>query len=91
MMTDAPHTITLTLTPEEETLIATLAQEKGLSTPADVLRTLLHDAVAISDALWDKTFAETQDVLDQLADEAHTEYLAGRTEDFDPDTDPDAP
>jgi hypothetical protein len=88
-MDDASHTVTLTLTPEEETLIATLAQEKGLTGPADVLRTLLHEAVAISDALWDKTFSETQDVLDRLADEAHADYLAGRTEDFDRDTDPD--
>lgn len=84
-MTDAPHTVTLTLTPEEEKLIAALAQERGLDAPADVLRTLLHDAA--EDALWDKTFAETQDVLDRLADEAHAEYLAGRTEDFDPDAD----
>lgn len=85
-MTDSPHTVTLTLTPEEENLIAVIAQERGLSAPADVLRTLLHNASEISDALWDKTFAETQDVLDRLADEAHAEYLAGRTEDFDPDT-----
>jgi hypothetical protein len=49
-----------------------------------VLRALLHDAVAIYDALWDKTFAETQEVLDRLADEAHAEYMAGLTEDFDP-------
>jgi hypothetical protein len=90
-MTEMPHTVTLTLTPEEEKLIAALAQERGLDAPADVLRTLLHDAAEISDALWDKTFAETQDVLDRLADEGHAEYLAGRTEDFDPDLDPDSP
>jgi len=48
---------------------------------------LLHDAVEIYDALWDKTFAETQDVLDRLADKAHEEYMAGLTEDFDPDAD----
>lgn len=90
-MTDTPHTITLTLDPQEEAMIATLGQERGLNAPADVLRALLHDAAEIYDALWDKTFADTQDLLDQLADEAHKDYVAGRTEDFDPDTDPDAP
>jgi hypothetical protein len=38
------------------------------------------------DALWDKTFEASQDLLDQLANEAHAEYAAGLTEDFDPDT-----
>lgn len=38
------------------------------------------------DALWDKTFENSQDLLNQLAEEAHDEYLAGLTEDFDPDT-----
>ena len=70
-------------------MIETLAHERGIHEPADVLRALLHDAVEIYDALWDKTFAETQDVLHKLADEAHVEYVAGLTEDFDPDTDPD--
>jgi hypothetical protein len=75
--------ITLTLSDAELKLIEALAHEQGLTSHADVLRTLLHDAVAIYDKLWDKTFAETQDLLDQLADEAHAEYLAGQTEDFD--------
>lgn len=89
-MNDAYHTITLTLTEEEELLVATLARERGLDAPADVLRALIHDAADIYDALWDKTFADSQEVLDALADEAHAEYLAGLTEDFDPDNDPDA-
>jgi hypothetical protein len=78
-MVNTPHTITLTLTDEEEALVETLARERGLDAPADVLRALLHDAVEIYDALWDKTFANSQDVLDALADEAHAEYLAGLT------------
>jgi predicted HD phosphohydrolase len=89
-MSANPTIITLRLTEEEEYLIAALAQERGLSTPADVLRALLHDATEIYDALWDKTLEASQDVLDKLADEAHEEYLAGLTEDFDPDSDPDA-
>lgn len=31
--------VTLTLTPEEERLVAALAQERGLTAPADVART----------------------------------------------------
>jgi hypothetical protein len=41
------------------------------------------------DALWDEMFAASQDFLEALADQTHAEYLAGLTEDFDPDTDPD--
>lgn len=42
-----------------------------------------------SDALWDKVFASSQDYLDKLADEIEEKYLAGLTEDFDPENDPD--
>lgn len=85
-MSDSSHMVSLTLTEEEAAVVEMLAREQGLDAPADVLRALLHDVAEIYDALWDKTFADSQDVLDQLADEAHTEYLAGHTEDFDPDT-----
>jgi hypothetical protein len=37
--------------------------------------------------MWDRKFEATQDVLDKLADEGHAAYLAGETEDFDPDED----
>lgn len=81
------HSITLTLSEEENALLDALAHEQGLATSADALRTLIHDAVAIYDALWDKTFSDSQDLLDRLADEADAEYAAGQTEDFDPDSD----
>jgi hypothetical protein len=42
-----------------------------------------------SDALWDKMFASSQDYLDKLAEEIEAKYLAGLTEEFDPDNDPD--
>ena len=71
------NTITLTLSDEERDLITALAQERGLESPADVLHALLKDAVAVYDALWDKTFADSQDILDKLADEAHEEFVAG--------------
>jgi hypothetical protein len=89
-MSQIPRTITLTLSEEEAALVNALARERGLDTPEAVLRLLLHEVVEIYDALWDKTWANSQDVLDRLADEAHAEYLAGLTEDFDPDTDSDA-
>jgi hypothetical protein len=89
-MNPSPKTITVTLTEEEAALVEALARERGFSEPTEVLHALLHDVVEIYDALWDKTFAESQDLLERLADEAHAEYLAGLTEDFDPDEDPDA-
>jgi acid phosphatase family membrane protein YuiD len=81
------HTITLTLSEEEAQLVTALAREQGFDTPQAALRALLHDAMAVYDALWDKTFADSQTVLEQLAEEAHAEYLAGLTEAFDPDND----
>jgi hypothetical protein len=47
------------------------------------------EELAADEALWDKQFADSQDVLDQLAESIHADYIAGLTEDFDPDTDPD--
>jgi hypothetical protein len=84
-------TITLTLSEDEAELLNTLARERGLNAPDAALHALLQDAAALYDALWDKTFADSQDVLERLADEGLAEYAAGLTEDFDPDNDPDAP
>jgi hypothetical protein len=39
-----------------------------------------------SERRWDDLFARSQDVLSRLADEAHEDYLAGRTEPLDPET-----
>lgn len=75
--------ITVTLTEEENKLIEQLALERGFQTSSEAFRALLHDAIAIYDALWDKTFEQSQDLLDHLADEARAAYLAGETEDFD--------
>lgn len=86
-----PLTVTVELTEYEQTQIEALAHERGLDAPADVLRALLYEAVAAYDLLWDEKFAASQDVLDQLADAGHREYMAGQTEEFDPDNDPNAP
>jgi len=34
---------------------------------------------------WDKAFAESQDVLSQLAEEARTEHKKGQTQTLDPE------
>ncbi len=39
-----------------------------------------------SERRWDDLFARSQDLLSRLADEAHEDYLAGRTEPLDPET-----
>jgi len=39
-----------------------------------------------SERRWDESFARSSDALEQLADEALTEYRSGKTEELDPDT-----
>jgi hypothetical protein len=39
-----------------------------------------------SERRWDDLFARSQDLLSRLADEAHEDCLAGRTEPLDPET-----
>jgi hypothetical protein len=38
-----------------------------------------------SERHWDEAFADSADILTQLADEALTEHHAGRTQELDPD------
>jgi hypothetical protein len=40
---------------------------------------------AIEDRKWDRSFAQSHNVLEQLADEAIAEHRAGRTKPIDPD------
>ncbi len=56
-----------------------------------IIETIDPEAEAGDDAQWDEQFASSPDVLEFLAREGHEEYLQGLTDDFDPDTDPDAP
>jgi len=80
-------TVTLSLSDEERRLVQQLIEERGFDTPEAALHALLQDAAQVYDDLWEKTFAESQDLLSQLAGEAHEEYVAGLTEVFDPDID----
>lgn len=50
----------------------------------DALAELLLAELA-SEAEWDRRFAATPDRLAELADEAHGDYVQGRTEPLDPD------
>ncbi len=52
-----------------------------------IIKTITAEDEAADEALWDEQFAKSQDLLEQMAEEAHQEYLAGLTEDFDPDDD----
>ncbi len=69
------------------TLSETFAAEQGISDPAEAFRALLHEYVALSDALWDEKFAHSGDRLDRLAAQVDEQIAAGLVEDFDPDYD----
>ncbi|MBI1278264.1 MAG: hypothetical protein GC179_09070 [Anaerolineaceae bacterium] len=79
-MTAPIHELTITLTDEEFKLLQTFAAEHGFAELEAALPAVLHDR------LWDEQFAASQDLLSELAAEAHQEYLAGNTEELDPDT-----
>ncbi|MFC1976158.1 hypothetical protein ACFLXQ_07150 [Chloroflexota bacterium] len=49
----------------------------------DVFATWILKELA-SEQRWEKAFADSEDVLAQLADEALTEYQAGQTQELDP-------
>ena len=49
------------------------------------IETISADEVAADEALWDEQFARSQEVLERMSQEAHEEYVAGLTEEFDPD------
>jgi len=76
------HQITTRLTDEEYQLLQSFAAAQGINLE-NAIPTIIHDQ------LWDAQFAASQDLLHEMAEEVHAEYLAGTLEDFDPDTDPD--
>ena len=89
-MAISSYSVTMTLSEADWLLLEAFAAEQGISDPAEAVRALLHEYVALSDALWDEKFAHSGDLLDRLSAEVGEEIAAGLTEDFDPDTDPDA-
>ncbi len=47
-----------------------------------IFKTITAEEEAADEALWDEKFAKSQELLEQMAQQAHEEYLAGLTEDF---------
>ena len=74
------YQLTVTLTDEEYSLLQAFAADHGITELEVALPAVLHDR------LWDEQFANSQDLLSELAAEAHDEYLAGNTEELDPDS-----
>jgi len=61
-----------------------MAEVSRLSEPEqDALATWILEELA-SERRWDKSFAQSEDALAQLADEALAEHREGRTEPLDP-------
>jgi len=54
-------------------------------TEQDALGRILLEELA-SDRRWENLFAGSQDLLEELADQALAEHEAGRTEKLDPET-----
>ena len=77
------HQVTAHLTDEEYQLLQSFAAAQGIQDLESAIPTIIHDQ------LWDVQFAASHDLLREMADEAHQEYLSGTLEDFDPDSDPD--
>ena len=86
-MVISDYSITVTLSEADRELLQAFADEHAIDDPAEAIRLLLHEYVAISDALWDEKFAHSGDALDQLSAQVDAEIAAGLTEDFDPDAD----
>lgn len=78
-MEESPQTLTITLTPDEIAILRILTEERGLDDHAAALHALLQDAISFYNNLWDQSFDKSQDILDQLADEAHQDFLRGET------------
>ncbi|MEP7293194.1 MAG: hypothetical protein ABI835_15530, partial [Chloroflexota bacterium] len=86
-MVISDYSIILTLSEADRELLEAFADEHEIDDPADAIRLLLHEYVALSDALWDEKFAHSGEALDRLSRQVDAEIAAGLTEDFDPDAD----
>lgn len=85
-LAEAPET-TLTL-PIERRILEILARRRGHATIVDYITALVNQD---DEAMWDEQFIASEETLIRLGKEALAEHEAGLTEEFDPDTDPDAP
>ena len=69
------------------TQLLTKAFEEAAKLPEAEQNTLANWILAelISELRWEKTFANSEDLLAKLADEALVEHRAGRTHELDPE------
>ena len=74
------HLITVHLTTEEHDLLEMFAAEQGIKDLAQAVPAMIHELMRLHDELWDKQFAASEDVLDQLSKETLAHYRAGLTE-----------
>ncbi len=84
------YAVTVALSDEDRELLEAFADEHGIDDLGEALRTLLHEYIAVSDALWEEQFAHSGEALDRLAAQVEEEIAAGRVEIFDPDAIPDS-
>lgn len=77
MMAISNYAVTVTLSEEDRELLEAFAAEQGIEDSAEAFRALLHEYVALSDALWDDKFARSGDVLDRLSAQVAEEIAAG--------------
>jgi hypothetical protein len=63
-----------------------IAQLKTLpADEQDALATMILEELE-DEAMWDATFAKSQNILAELASQAMAEYQAGKTQELDPET-----
>jgi len=60
-------------------------QKKTARTVSSIKVAAYRIAHAVEDRKWNRSFAESHDILEQLANEAITEHRDGRTKPIDPD------
>lgn len=69
-----------------ELLEIAIAKVKNLSqSEQDTIAAIILEELE-DETKWEKTFANSQDLLANLASEAMDEYIAGKTEELDPET-----
>jgi hypothetical protein len=71
------NTLMVHLTDEEHTLLELFAAEQGIKDLAQAIHAMIHELVRLHDELWDKQFAASEDVLNQLSQCFLAQYRAG--------------
>ncbi len=75
--------ISATFTAEERDLLEAFAAEQGIDDLSVAIPALLHELLRIHDEIWDAQFAQSMDVVNEMARRALEEDRAGLTENLD--------